>query len=287
MNPLDDLFLNAILRVDSNNILFQKEDINFEYKQFFDRDKKDARAKYAKELAALFNCEGGYLIFGVEDKKSELVGLTNFTEPDNALLSGDINSYFSPAFPFVSKTFMVGGKTLFIVYVEKRKSIPTICIKEHNGVLSDATIYWRYSGQSAPIKSGDLINLLHSLREEESVRIASTKLKLDYKPYLKLKNGHGGNGAIQLNISNEGERARIEQINLLEGDVISGSYATLPHNLAKDQVFAVSVKTNSAPMFANTTYKLEFIYTDKAGTRYKAIGEFRGINGSIGEPQEI
>jgi len=97
MDPLDDLILESILRTDENGIVLQKEDDKIEYKAIFDNSSKEAKAKYAKELAALHNYDGGYLIFGVDDHTKELIGLNAFQEPDNADLTNDINNYFSPA----------------------------------------------------------------------------------------------------------------------------------------------------------------------------------------------
>lgn len=289
MNPLDDFLLDNFLRTDANNILYQKEDNKIEYKQIFDRNSKEAKAKYLKELAAFYNFDGGYLIFGVNDKTLELVGLENFTEPDNSVLSDDLKSYFAPSFAFTSKTHIIGGKHIFIIHVEKRKSIPTVCIKEFPDVLCESIIYWRYSGQSSPIKSGDLISLLNSLRGEETSRLADIhekELKAKYKPYLRTHGSASRAGEITLGFINEGERAVLTEINVLEGKVRVTPFQKLPYTLTKNQEFKLPVDSMGAHG-SYLNYKLEFIFNDEIGTLYKAIGVFNGASGKISDPIEI
>lgn len=291
MNPLDNIILNSLLRVEVNGSLYQKEDIQVEYKQIFDRHSKDAKAKYAKELAAMFNCEGGYLIFGVEDNTAEVIGLPDFIQPDNADLSNDVNTYFSPSVPFISRIFNTNGKTLFIIYVEKRKSIPTVCIKSHQDVLKDGTIYWRYSGKSSPIESGDLINLLLSLRGEENKRLADIsekELKAKYKPYIQAHGSMSSGGNITIGIINNGERAKLRDIKVIEGDIIPPiPYTKLPVILTKNLAIKIPINSLSGDRAMNLNYKLEFIFDDEIGTRYSAIVEYYGAAGKIADPVEI
>lgn len=224
MGPLDDIILRGILAIDATGKVLQKEDDKIEYKEVFENGSKVAKAKYAKEMAALYNYEGGYLIFGVNDS-SELVGLKNFTEPDNALLVNDINNCFSPAIRFHSKKINISGKDVFVIYVEKRNSIPTVCIKGHLDTLKEATIYWRYSAQSAPIAAGDLINLLNSLKGEDSkelAEIALKDLKSKYKPHFSPSTISHGGGTFEftLSIINHGDLCYVTSIQLVSGDVV-------------------------------------------------------------------
>lgn len=165
MNPLDDFILNSLLRTDTNNQLFQKEDLNVEYKLNFDRGSKEAKAQYCKEIVALYNCEGGYLFFGINDKTFQIEGLTDFSDIDNADLSNDLNTYFSPTINFQSRQVSIDNKIVFAIYVQKRLDIPSVCIKDHQSTLKSGIIYWRYPGKSSPIEAGDLIQLLNSFEK--------------------------------------------------------------------------------------------------------------------------
>jgi len=74
MGPLDDIILKGILNTDATGNVLQKEDDKIEYKEVFENGSKEAKAKYAKELAALCNYDGGYLFFRVSDD-GNIVGL--------------------------------------------------------------------------------------------------------------------------------------------------------------------------------------------------------------------
>ena len=48
-----------------------------EYKENFDWQNKESRARYAKTIAGFANNKGGILVFGVTDKPRQIVGLSN------------------------------------------------------------------------------------------------------------------------------------------------------------------------------------------------------------------
>jgi len=222
MDPLDDIILKRILKTDKNGVVLQPEDDKIEYKLIFNNQSKETKAKYVKELAALYNFEGGYLIFGVNDKTLEMEGLQNFSLPDNADLSNVVNTYFSPAIRFQTKELTFEGKKLFIIFVKKRDSIPTVCIKSYRDVLTVATIYWRYSAQSAPIKAGDLINLLNALKGEntrELAKITEKNYRSKFKPRISATGGHSP-GNVRLTLQNKGEPCYLDDFNVIEGDEV-------------------------------------------------------------------
>lgn len=265
MNPLDDLILNALLRTGPQGVVSQKEDDRIEFKEIFDNSSKEAKAKYAKEMAALCNYQGGYLIFGVDDKQN-LIGLKNFSEPDNALLADDINTYFSPAIRFASKAIVIEGRQLFVVHVAKRASIPTVCVKGFQEDLKVSTIYWRYAAQSSPIKPGDLIDLLNSLRGEsnnELTEITKREFRAKYKPRLQTLGSTSGL-EFGIRIENKGEDAIVQGFEIIDSNIdlakISlyrwpGPVTILKHNQIKI--------TGSSPEAAqNLKFTLLLKYTD-------------------------
>jgi hypothetical protein len=275
MGPLDDIILKGILAIGSAGKLLQKEDDKIEYKELFENGSKEAKAKYAKEMAALYNYEGGYLIFGVNDA-SELVGLKSFVEPDNAELVNDINNYFSPAIRFQSKKIHISGKDVFVIYIEKRNSIPTVCIKGHQDTLREATIYCRYSAQSAPITAGDLINLLNSLKGEDSkelVEIAKKDFRSKFKPRLEL-NGVSKNGnELKFSIENRGEIAHVDNFEILESNckqIFPPTWKNYP--ISKDRGAQALVKLDMHWQQAN--FKLALNYHDDEGHKYQSIIDF-------------
>jgi hypothetical protein len=280
MGPLDDIILRGFLATDSSGRVFQKEDDKVEYKEVFENGSKEAKAKYAKEMAALYNYEGGYLIFGVNDA-SELVGLKGFTEPDNAELVNDINNYFSPAIRFQSKKIAVGGKDIFVIYIEKRNSIPTVCIKSHQVTLKEGTIYWRYSAQSAPITAGDLIHLLNSLKGEDSkeiVEIAKKDFRSKFKPRLELNGPMKNGNEVKFRIENRGEIAHVDSFEILESNckqIFPPTWKDYP--ISKEHGAQALVKLDM--QWQQAKFKLAINYHDDEGHKYQSIIGF--VNGKI------
>lgn len=296
MNLLSDIVLQGLLRTDTNGKVLQKENDEIEYKLLFDRENKEAKAKYAKELAALYNYKGGYLIFGVNDDTSELTGLQNFVDLDNADLSNDINNYFSPSIKFHSRTIEIDGKTVFVINVEKRDSIPTVCIKSYPQIISESVIYWRYSGQASPIKSGDLINLLNELKGQNFERIAvvnekqlqhdEMKFKLEVKPSIQWDHGTSNFSGGTIFIKNSGKNAKITDLNILEGDV-TFRFESLPYMFKAGAQLAIQIRGNRDVTFNRTPYVLEIKYEDEIGTKYTITGKFSGTAGKFSEAVEV
>lgn len=274
MDPLDNFIIEGILQTNANGIVLLKEDDRVEYKLIFDNGSKEAKAKYGKELAALYNYQGGYLIFGVDDTTNELVGLSNFVQPDNADLSNDINSYFSPAINFQSKLLTIQGKEVFVLYAPKRESIPTICIKTHQTEIKESTIYWRYSGQASPIKSGDLINLFNEVKGEENRRqtqILEKEFRAKYKPRLELRGGvtSGSDGSFYMNLHNKGEDGIIESVSRISTSHEFWFGLIKDRSLKKDQQVKVEGRSHSCHP-DQLDFKLLIKYRDEEGHNYES-----------------
>jgi len=282
MGPLDDIILKGILNTDATGNVLQKEDDKIEYKEVFENGSKEAKAKYAKELAALCNYDGGYLFFGVSDD-GKLVGLKNFNEPDNAGLVNDINTYFSPAIRFQSKRININEVNVFVIYVEKRTSIPTVCIKGHQDIIKEATIYWRYSAQSAPISSGDLINLLNCLKGENSkelVEIAKKDFRSKFKPRLELNGEMKSGDEVKIRIENRGEIAHVEDFQIVESNceqIFPPTWRN--YSITKENGVQAIVKLDR--QWQEADFKLAINYCDDEGYKYQSIITFKNDRTTI------
>ena len=76
----------------------KSEDLGVEYKAWMDTSEATARANLARHIAALANCGGGYLVFGIEDETRRPLGETTF---DRSLFSQDtmagiVRKYLDP-----------------------------------------------------------------------------------------------------------------------------------------------------------------------------------------------
>lgn len=288
MNPLSDEMLLNLLQTDSSGTLLNGESETLEFKQGFVRDSKESRVKYLKELAAFHNTSGGYLIFGIDDE-GVMVGLENFTAPDPAVIAQDIQTYFAPAFRFSDRTIMINNKELYVIYTPVRTSIPTVSTVGYQNILQTSTIYWRYPGVSSPIRYGDLINLLHELKGEHTERrtnIEETRLKLEHKPLLKIEGGMTMSDIAKPKVVNQGKRAHIKSINVLEGSVTCHPYQKIPSTIEQNGQFIMEVRSGGNIMYV-VKYKLEFLYTDEMNTQYRTTAEFIGGTGKMSEAEEV
>jgi hypothetical protein len=288
MDALDDILINNILRTDHVGKVLQGEDDRIEYKESFDNGSKDAKAKYAKEMAALHNYKGGYLIFGVKDGTLELTGLNNFTPPDNAELVNDINVYFSPAIRFKTRLVNTNGKVVFVIYVEERKSIPTVCIRGHQDTLKESTIYWRYTAKSAPINSGDLINLLNGLKGEgskELVEVAKREYRSKFKPRLRSSTATSGD-EFGIHIENEGGDAIVDKFYVTESSIDKGKVFLYQWNQPVTIRKSGSIKiTGNSPISASQlAFKMKMEYRDIEGHKYQTTISWERGRSKMDEP---
>ena len=141
-------------------------------------------------MAAFANAKGGTIIFGVSDKPRLIVGTDPVGFMDEADITTRLRADFSPELPFESKTYQVGALTLLAFSLQPAVDRPIICqktrskqIRDAQGnnprdeiVITDATIYYRYSAQTTPIAYTELRALLDE-REERRLRIIMETLK--------------------------------------------------------------------------------------------------------------
>lgn len=171
----------ATLRVKS------REGRKLEFKESF---VKAQLASYERTMVAFANAMGGTIIFGVADKPRLIVGTDPAGFMDEADITTRLRADFSPELPFDSKTYQVGALTLLAFCVQPAVDRPIICQKTRSKqtrdaqgnnprdeiVITDATIYYRYSAQTTPIAYTELRALLDE-REERRLRIIMETLK--------------------------------------------------------------------------------------------------------------
>lgn len=108
------------------------------------------KTQLAKEITSFANCEGGWLIVGIEDKTKEIKPIE---KKDYSQRIGKIATRISPI-PEFSTRFLTTPedktKGVLVVYVYEGKNAPYIC----NG-----SIYVRSGSSKEPIKSADRGNI--------------------------------------------------------------------------------------------------------------------------------
>jgi Putative DNA-binding domain len=141
-----------------------------ECKAAFSMKPQDRFADPLRSIAGLANNKGGYVFFGVKDKTFELVGLRDdtFKTTDSAEFSRVITTTLDPVPRYEITCLEIDGKTLGVIYVPPHDHRPVIAIKAMGKDLREGTIYYRYVGESKPIKPGELRQLI-AYRERQAV----------------------------------------------------------------------------------------------------------------------
>jgi hypothetical protein len=131
-----------------------------------------------RSIAALANNKGGYVFFGVPDKSFNVAGLDGaFAGTDIVTIVDKIKAHLSPT-PIIAKGVVdLDGKQVGFIRVEKHQDRPVIVYRDGDG-LNEGDIIFRYPGQSARIKFGDLRSLLEERDRRTQIALANAAGKL-------------------------------------------------------------------------------------------------------------
>jgi Putative DNA-binding domain len=123
-----------------------------------------------RSIAGLANNKGGYLFFGVKDGTYELVGLRDdtFKATDSAVFSRIITTALDPVPRYEITCLEIDGRAIGVIYVPPHDHRPVVVIKAMGRELTEGTIYYRYVGESKPIKPGELRQII-AYRERQAV----------------------------------------------------------------------------------------------------------------------
>jgi len=163
---------------DSCKIL-SRESSNLEFKKSFNFK---SMAKYSRTMAAFANNKGGYIVFGVNDRPRELIGLTEdaakqMEDIQQESVTNLLNGHFAPEIKWdiVLRTKL--SKIFGIIYVHESSQKPVICLKNHSDCLIESTIYYRYRARTEAIKYPELRCIMDTCRQDEErkwVKIINT-----------------------------------------------------------------------------------------------------------------
>lgn len=144
-----------------------------ECKESFSIRSEERFAKILRAIAGLANNRGGYVILGIKDngpQQLKVVGLptTEFATTDPAAINRILVSALSPVprFRLTSKT--IDGMSVGIIYVEEDDNPPVMANKNLSDVIREGAIYFRYVGETRPIKPAELREIL-AFRERKAV----------------------------------------------------------------------------------------------------------------------
>ncbi len=123
---------------------------------------------WLRAVAALANNRGGYILFGVDEVRAEgmdahrVRGLTNSAEfeGDPARISQLVRQCFEPTPRFQTRVLTLGHLKIGVMFVYQHSSRPVIATKNHGKKIKEGDVFFRYSGESARVKYGDLRMML-------------------------------------------------------------------------------------------------------------------------------
>jgi len=272
------------LTLDSYGSVRYKEDNRYEYKAIIDWTNDNAKMKYLKELVALSNAGGGYLIFGIDDKTYRPTGLVGDKSIDLKLITDWHQKYFAPSIEILGTTYQKDGFDYFIIYSNPFKEIPCIAIKEREEI-KNGSLYYRYSGKSEPIKGNDLIKLLYQIKRDSAsfdlLAHSQETRKRDFQP--KFYYDAGGSSQpdrFTVNFSNKGARAFVQGAFHFKG---SNGYidraCSTKRFIEKGKEWSIFGRYKSDLPVSQRTYKFRIYFTDEDDNWY--FQEFEGKTGTV------
>jgi hypothetical protein len=126
-----------------------------------------------RTIAGMANRGGGYIFFGIDNVSHEAIGLTDrtFDETDISKMVHKLKTHLMPTPDVVKCIIPVGGKLIGVLYVEENRFPPVVVCRDGDQ-LNEGDILYRYSGETARIRYGDLANLLQKRDRRSQARLA-------------------------------------------------------------------------------------------------------------------
>lgn len=127
-----------------------------------------------RAIAALANNLGGYILFGVSNNGFSVEGIDRtFIETDIVQITNKVKAHLSPTPSITAKgTIEFDDKVVGFIRVEKHQDRPVIVYRDGDG-LNEGEILFRYPGQSARIKFGDLRSMLDDRDRRAQIALAN------------------------------------------------------------------------------------------------------------------
>ena len=165
---------------------FESKDLDYKGPLLWDESDKGACCELVKDVLALANTKGGFIVIGVAEKGDgfEPVGLNEeqLASFETTRFNTFLQNYVDPPINTTLLKVICEGKYFVIIKVPPFPNIPHICVKPYPGVLSAPTIYVRTdNNESAPVKhSADLQAVI-----EQAVRNREERLIKSFRSILK------------------------------------------------------------------------------------------------------
>ncbi len=283
MKTLNEEDLKRVLSIDSTGIIQKLEDSEIEFKRLLEWHNSKSQSKYLKELVALSNSGGGYLIFGVDDDTNEAVGIDLNSIIDLKNITDQLQKYFAPSFDISAMVYELNSKKLFVIYANESSS-PVVCIKD-GAEVTNGILYWRYSGKSEPIKGADMLLLLDRIKQTPTAELLNHNLntrRIDILPKFMGESGMGRSPVydFKCNMKNIGGQAQVvAAIADASSEVPINPVCNLNRFINKDETWHIFGKRLFGEKLLHAKYKFRLYYKNVDGDLY--YQEFEGKDGVV------
>jgi hypothetical protein len=159
------------------------ENERVEAKQNFALKPEHRFADPLRSIAGLANNEGGFIFFGIKDQPDgslQVVGMSDdaFSKADPADLNRCLAGAFVPVPTFATFMIELDGKSVGVIHVEKHHHAPVVALKNVNNEFREGAIYYRYVGETRPIKPGELHRIIAHREQKAVAEFASRMSKV-------------------------------------------------------------------------------------------------------------
>lgn len=141
---------------------------------------KEGIAKIIRGIASFANAGGGCIYFGISDNR-EIIGISNSTEDQESLRAiGDkCKELLCPSIEWDRVLFEMNGALIAAINISPSNAKPIVIMSDYTNEVKAGDIFFRYSGQSAKIRPGDLLKLL----SERDLAVLDRMRRLEAEPF--------------------------------------------------------------------------------------------------------
>ncbi|MFN0190211.1 MAG: ATP-binding protein [Bacteroidia bacterium] len=258
--------------IDKETLRFKIGEGDLEFKQEFNI------SKLYKIIVAMSNCNGGIIVYGVDDN-GFITGLKNEDAiPDNSIISRFCQTHFSETIRFETCRYDITDR---IIYAFKIYQIPTplyaVCVKDAEGIF-DGDIYIRLSGITEKIKGHVLSRYLHKIHQKAEGDLSQLQKKAliaQYQPRFKSGVGCGSSGTeIKLVIRNEGATATL--LKICSNSTEINIYFNESLNFRNGDERYLNIRNGTSKPGAQIVFDLTLEYSDELDNIYQQIVKCTG-----------
>ena len=172
--------------IDKEALRFKIGEGDLEFKEEFNVH------KLYKIMAAMSNCNGGVILYGVDDN-GFITGLENGEAiPDISVITRFCQTHFSEPIRFETYNHTLSERTIYAFIIHPSTTpLYAVCVKDATDIF-DGDIYIRLSGITEKIKGHALSRYLHKIHQKDDGDLSHLQRKAliaQHEPRFKMGTG--------------------------------------------------------------------------------------------------